>query len=241
MQVIIDSCKREYEIDGMEEIKRIQRLPCMTKMYEEVQQDEDGNNVIVKIKKDFPIFMKYTRTINFFKDGKERKYEDIKKDKDRLAQRINEHLECPMNWLQEWLDKIQCASSRDTIPTRDFFIKMNGSANSRHISKIMDAIIQYDNNCQTIKAAGLDDDLYALEMKKQLDIVLDALSKVKSKHPYTINRLIELALGIEKAWGGVKSKKYNFKKYSRKILNLLYRVDKDKFLSNFIGDFDTMD
>ena len=50
-------------MDGVEEIKRIKKLPCM-QQYEEII-DEDGNTI--KIKKDFPLFMRYTRRISYMK------------------------------------------------------------------------------------------------------------------------------------------------------------------------------
>ena len=38
-QIIIDGCKREYEVDGIQEIKRIKKLPSMK------------NNKVIKIEK----------------------------------------------------------------------------------------------------------------------------------------------------------------------------------------------
>ena len=103
MQVIIDGCKREYEIDGEEEIKRISKLPCMSL----TKTIEGDNGKIKTIKCDFPEFMRYTREIPHTKDGKELPLEVVSKNKSKLRRRINPDLQCPMNWLEEWLDKIQ--------------------------------------------------------------------------------------------------------------------------------------
>lgn len=111
MQVIIDSCKRLYEIDGVKEIDRISKLPCMSMKKEVI--DKNGNKRMKKC--DFPEFMKYTREIAVTKDGKELPQEDIEESKNKLKGRINKDLVCPMNWLQEWLDKIQGASTKVRI------------------------------------------------------------------------------------------------------------------------------
>lgn len=56
---------------------------------------------------------------------------------------------------------------------------------------------------------------------------------MKIKNIVTINRLIELALGLSSEKGASKSRTYNPEKYKRKILNLLYKIDKNRFLANF--------
>lgn len=109
MQVIIDSCKRLYEIDGVKEIDRISKLPCMSMKKEVI--DKNGNKRMKKC--DFPEFMKYTREIAVTKDGKELPQEDIEESKNKLKGRINKDLVCPMNWLQEWLDVAQFGRAPD--------------------------------------------------------------------------------------------------------------------------------
>lgn len=88
MQVIIDSCKRLYEIDGVKEIDRISKLPCMSMKKEVI--DKNGNKRMKKC--DFPEFMKYTREIAVTKDGKELPQEDIEESKNKLKGRINKDL-----------------------------------------------------------------------------------------------------------------------------------------------------
>ena len=136
MQVIIDSCKRLYEIDGVKEIDRISKLPCMSMKKEVI--DKNGN--VKTVKCDFPQFMQYTREIAVTKDGQELPQEDIEESRNKLKGRINNDLICPMNWLQEWLDKIQGASKTTTIPTENFFIKMDGTASSVQVTKVMKII-----------------------------------------------------------------------------------------------------
>lgn len=229
MQVIIDSCKRLYEIDGVKEIDRISKLPCMSMKKEVI--DKNGNKRTKKC--DFPEFMKYTREIAVTKDGKELPQEDIEESKNKLKGRINKDLVCPMNWLQEWLDKIQGASTKITIPTENFFIKMKGRGNHDQINKIMKIVIDYDIYTQTLKNTCKSDEEYYNSLAVKTESVISDISKIKIRNIITINRLIEISLGLSNEIGLSAERKYNPLKYTRKILNILYRYDKEKFLCNF--------
>ena len=79
-QLVIDSCKRSYEIDGEDEIKRISKLPCMT-LTKTVETD-DGR--LKNVRCDFPEFMKYTREVKRTKNGKELPTDVINKNKNKL-------------------------------------------------------------------------------------------------------------------------------------------------------------
>lgn len=229
-QVIIDGCKREYEIDGNKEIERISKMKCMS-MYSETTSPTGKTK---KYKCDFPEFMKYTREIKCTKDGKELPYEEVKESKDKLKKRINPELVCPMNHLQHWIDKIQNASTTDTTPTSEFFIKMQGDANRRQMTKIMSLITDYDNCVKNAKIKYQnDEDTYLLVVIEKSKDVLEQLKKIKVRNITTINRLIEVALGISSETGASNSRKYSPSKYTRKTLNLLYKMDKKRFLLNF--------
>lgn len=230
MQVIIDSCKRLYEIDGVKEIDRISKLPCMSMKKEVI--DKNGNKRMKKC--DFPEFMKYTREIAVTKDGKELPQEDIEESKNKLKGRINKDLVCPMNWLQEWLDKIQGASKTTTIPTEDFFIKMNGKAQNIQASKIMETVINFDNYIREIKVVyGISEEYFDLLLAKTSEVT-ETISKMRIGNIVTINRLIEISLGLSNERGQSVNRKYNPQKYTRKILNILYHYNKEKFLCNFL-------
>ena len=232
MQIIIDGCKREYEIDGEDEIKRISQLPCMS--LNKTIEDDDGK--IKTIKCDFPEFMKYTREIKYTKDGKDLPYDVINKNKNKLRRRINLDLQCPMNWLEEWLDKIQNISSTNTIPTKDFFIKMQGRPNDKQMSTIMSLVKEYDD---CVKSSNISppktDDEYVFTIVEKANAILEKLQSINVRNVLTINRLIEVALGLSSEIGVSQRRKYNPAKYTRKLLNLLYKTNKDRFLANFIG------
>lgn len=229
-QLVIDSCKKTFEIDGNDEIKRISKLPCMT-MTKSIERD-DGKTKTIKC--DFPAFMKYTREIKVTKDGKELPYETISSNRHKLNRRINYDLQCPMNWLEEWLDKIQNISRNNVRPTKDFFIKMQGFANNRQMSKIRQLVELYDGYIKYYAIIPKNDDnSISFKMADVSNEILDRLSKIKIGNIITINRLIETALGLET--NNNKSLFYkDAKKYTRKMLNMLYKMDKSRFLSNFI-------
>lgn len=230
-QVVIDGCKREYEIDGNKEIDRISKMSCMT------IKEPDGITKIGKVKYrkcDFPEFMKYTRDIKYTKDGKELPQDEIDESKERLKGRINTTLSCPMNWLEYWLDKIQASPTTSTQSISAFFIKMNGKANDRQMSKIRIIIEDYDSFIKQLNIDHSDDnELYEQKLMSKSKDVLSELKKIRIGNIITINRLIETALGLEKQ--NVNPSCYKTAtKYTRKTLNLLYKMNRSKFLSNFI-------
>jgi len=230
-QVIIDSCKREYEIDGEEEIKRISKMPCMTLTKTLTNATKNGKPKIIKC--DFPEFMKYTREIPLTKNGKELPSDEIDKSRSKLKMRINRELQCPMNWLEEWLDKIQNSTTVATIPTEEFFIKMNGKPNNRQMSKIRSLIEKYDLYVKSVHASEFDEDIIAEKISAESSVLLDELQKIKIGNIITINRLIETSLGLESGVGASRKLIGINTRYTRKMLNYLYKMDKEKFLINF--------
>lgn len=230
-QIIIDGCKREYEIVGEDEIKRISKLPCMTLVKESGEFTKNGKPKLVKC--DFPEFMKYTKEIKHTKNGKELPFDQVNEKKTKLKTRINYELQCPMNWLEGWLNKIQGISTSNTTPTSDFFVKMEGKPNNRQMSKIRSLVEKYDLFVKSIYVTETDEDTIADKLVAESDSLLEELKKIKIGNPVTINRLIETALGLETGVGASKRLLGINTKYTRKMLNCLYRMDKDKFLSNF--------
>lgn len=230
-QVIIDGCKREYEINGEDEIKRISKLPCMTLLRKSDKVTKNGKPKLVKC--DFPEFMKFTREIKYTKDGKELPYEEVSAKKNKLKCRINYELQCPMNWLETWLDKIQGASTSDTTPTSDFFVKMSGKPNNRQMSKIRSLVEKYDLFVKAIHITETDQEVIADKLLTQSNLLLNELKKIRIGNIVTINRLIETSLGLETGIGASKRLLGINTRYTRKMLNCLYRMDKNKFLINF--------
>jgi len=225
-QVVIDSCKREYEIDALQEIARISRLPSMVCTKDFITATGD----ILTLKKDFPTFMKYTREIKYTKDGKEIPFEQVQRSKNKIKQRINSDLTCPMNWLEECLDDIKNNSTSISIPINEFFIKLVGKPNNRQMQKFITIINKYDNYIKHNRALSLDN---LEEYLKVTEDFISQLNKIKITNVVTINRLIETAFGIDTGVGASKLTKGKNVKYTRKILNMLYKTNKTKFLDQF--------
>ena len=181
----------------------------------------------VNVKCDFPEFMKYTKEIKYTKNGKERPYEKVKEEKDKIKNRIDKSLVCPMNWLEEILSEIQMSSTENTVPTENFFIKMDGKANNRQMSKIVNLIEDYD---KFYKSHIENEDDIEMISEKYRELI-EKIKSIKIGNPVTINRLIETSLDIETVYK-TKEKNPN-SKYTRKILNCLYKASPDKFLNNF--------
>ena len=224
-QVIIDGCKREYEIDGIEEINRIQKMDCMSLYRTTINEDNKSK----KIKCDLPKFMKYTKEVKYTKNGVELPYSTVKENKNKILRRINYDLVCPMNWLQEVLDEIPPISSTNTTPTKDFFIKMVGKPNHHQITKIKRMVNEYDLFIKNHR----DEENYQ-KILEEFDKLVENVKKIKVGNLVTINRLIESALGLENPYGRPIDKSTS--KYTRKMLNLLYKMNKDKFLNNFVSE-----
>lgn len=218
-QVIIDGCKREYEVDAIEEIKRIKKLPCM-RQYVEVR---DKNGDVKNVKRDFPMFMKYTKKIQYTKNGKERGRSIIKEEKDKLKSRISDSYDCPMNDLQDALGSVKFTSSTNTIPTVSFIKHINGEANRRQINKI----VSYAQELELMTKENMDEEDLALYCNRYEEMLHD-LRKMKIKNPKTINRLIEIALNTS-----TMGRKKEYLRYTRNLLKLLHDANIELFLSNF--------
>ena len=213
-QVQIDGCKRVFDVDANEEIARIRSQPCMNK-------DQD-----------YPKFIQYTKEIPMTKNNKERPQSDIRKDKQRIRKRIDSSIVCPMNWMEEALDKIQGSSKSDTIPTGDYFIWMKGHGESRRIGKARALIQEYDlwvkNNYQNFQ----EEEYYWLLTFKTQEI-LENLRQLNLSQ-VSINHMIAACLEVDDYHINTRYKQKDAPKYIRKTLNFLYKVNREAFLSSFV-------
>lgn len=212
-QCSIDGIKRQYAVDPNDEITRIRNMNCM------------------KRKKDFPLFMKYTHKIPVTKNGNERSYDEIKKDRRKVNKRIDNTIVCPMNYLQTHLDKIQGADKAKTTDTAEYFIKIKGWADNRQMSKIRTLIEEYDTFIsKAMIYAEKDSEYYDLVMQKTKELN-DEISKMKIS-AITMNRLIETCLGIM-GQANTDAQYNDATKYAMRTFSILHRMNQEKFLSNF--------
>ena len=218
-QVAIDGCKRIYSVNAEDDLRRIRAQKCMNR------------------EKDFPVFFKTVRAVSSTKNGKERPKDEIQKDRRKLADRINYDIICPMNWLYECFDKIQGAKKNATIDTLKFMIPKpeNAKATDRQMSKIRKIVEEYDSFTRYyLIANGNSDSEYEYDSLIELKTseVINTISGIKTSVA-TVYRLIETSFGYE---GSVnKNKVYkNATKYITRMLNVLYKANKEKFLGCFI-------
>lgn len=216
-QLAIDGCKRQFEVNVNDDLRRIRSQPCM------------------KREKDFPYFMKWTKTVPLTKNGKDRSAEAIKNDKRKIAKRLDETIECPMNWLQPCLDKVQGTNKRNVVDTQKYFIVIPGRALGPQMSKIRNLIEDYDSYTKNIMALLTEDP----DNDSYVDLLLDKSEQLLSHlrtlriSKYTMNRLVGTVLGVDS--GVRKDRQYKkSSKYVRKTLNVLYQTNKELFLNNFI-------
>lgn len=213
-QLAIDGCKKVFAVDVNDDIRRIRSQECM------------------KRKKDYPAFMKWTHEIPLTKNGKERPQEDIRKDKNSVIQRIDHTITCPMNWLQNCLDKIQGSDKSDIVDTHLYLTKKPpGTAKATQMSKIRKIVEEYDAFVKlNISYCRETNNYFIIEAKTR-----EVIEKVGSMKIglVTIHRLIETSLGIERNTPSNKIYR-QATKYTRKMMNVLYKSNKEKFLNCFI-------
>ena len=128
-----------------------------------------------------------------------------------------------MNFLESILNEITPISSTNSIPTKEFIVKVTGDANRRQINNIMD----YAKELDMLSKDDMSDDDIIVYTERYAEILAD-LRKMKISNPKTMSRLIEIALNTS-----TRGKKKDYSRYTRNLLNLLYRMNKDAFLQNF--------
>jgi hypothetical protein len=224
-QIVIDSCKREYEIDGEAEMKRISKSPYM------VIKKKTANGKSFKC--DFPLFMKYTREIKCTKDGVALPEQEIACNKRKLHRRINHSLVCPMNWLEDCFDRIPRAIYTDTVDTLEYVHKIDGYGHYRQQMKILKIIESYDNFVKYTKANCNDNQIAVNLVIEKFETTIFELKKIKIGNINTINKLILIALNMKENIGTNKPLQVKGRRLARRILNCLYKMNKEKFIKNF--------
>src|SRR5699024_9682371 len=115
-------------------------------------------------------------------------------------------------------------------------IKMDGKPNHKQMTKIMSIVSDYDSYVKKLNMkSDIDSDEYNRMIMEKSISVLDEVSKIRIKNIVTINRLIETALSLKVKTSRSLSTDKNCK-YTRKLLNILYKTNREKFLDNFISE-----
>lgn len=234
-QVAIDNAKRMYEIDLNKEINRISKLPCMQKKI-----TVNGKELLAK-----PYFWQFVKTV------KEKQYKKVKiKDKeerinreaslkaeakkekkekeDAIASRCFNDKICPMDFIQDEIEKIKSNwTEKSYIKDITFInkIKDSNKADSKQKKKIegiikdLDDIIKEHND----KVSNDNDESWIEKQQMIINETIFKISKMKIK-PKTMEMLIRDAI----------NDKRDSKQFKLKMLNCLYKAHTDTFLNCFV-------
>lgn len=145
---------------------------------------------------------------------------------------INFDIECPMNYLVKCIDKgIKNASTSLTDDILDFILPVDGKAKSEQMDSIVRIIKGYDDLVKehNDKTEGYSDEEAEDWFEKQTILAEEVTNKIGKLKitDKTLNRLIVRALTDNKD-------EFSCSKYRAKLLNAIYRINKKRFLNNFI-------
>lgn len=211
-QVAIDSSKKIYEVDPSTEIKRIKNMECMLRNH------------------DYPEFMKYTRPLIGVSETKSA-YEQLMEERKRLIDRIDVTLSCPMNHLQEWLDKIQGASKADVLSIESFLVYHPGKPRYDKITKAVKVVMDFEKIVMSV-LTNYDGDA-ALRYTYEYEAFLEEFETIKIHDVVTISRMISSCITLCSKRDASNAQRRIMSAHARKIMNALYRTAPEKFLECF--------
>ena len=197
-----------------------------------------------------PRFWKYTHKIPRTKNGKFRDPDDIKEARRKFEERIDYRIKCPMNYLQEALDDIERMKPKRRIPVDEFLNPIKGRVDSRQENKVLEFAKRLDTAIKRYQCSKKRDYSYANDpdmnliayntLKEETDEILKDMRKsIRNMNCATMQQIIRLSMGGGEHMGIPEDFRKAFQRYDKKILQLLYDYDKEKFLSCFSkGDID---
>ena len=252
-QCSIDNSKRTYKVDLEKEIDRISNLDCMkvkiNNKKEMVLVNPDSTaeetKTFKKLKLAKPYFWKFIKTIKEKQAKKINEKDESKKQqliimqkqknsKEKAAKvaKLNEHcIEakiCPMDYIQDAIDTIK-ANTDNTPYTADidFVQDIKGKSREKQENKVVEIVTDLDNMYkkhfdEKDNNKNIDDEDWEVEQQiKSQDAIVNIKKIILS--PKTMQMIITHTLSDHGA----------NKKYKRRMLNCLYKSQKDLFLSVF--------
>jgi hypothetical protein len=245
-QIAIDSCKRLFNIELDEELKKLNNIPEIKSFIPSFYRYIDEANV-EKQKTAEEVILTLIKSNNEFlslfeSDAKKLNIKIVTNKMIELTNSLtdeqvkNEYLQkiyngkaykdynCPMQYLIDEVNKCD-EISRTKTKNDDYFLKkFEGDSNRRQKTKIMTLIEEYDNFVKKLNACNenLDADSYNEQILIKFEEMLNQISSIKVGNVKTISDLINMAFSL-------KDEK---KKYKRKILTLLYNMYKDESTEN---------
>lgn len=254
-QCSIDNSKRLYEVDLNLEITRIRKLKCMNvktknelvakpyfwqfvkeikekeRKYDIVKTNITDNLTEEEIKNIKKQDRELTKINNIQAKTEAKK---IKNDKiDNLKIHCIEEKICPMDWIQDAIDKIKSASNSDNKLVDEFnLIKtVDGKAKQEQMDKIMEQVKKLDDIYKKQNDKDnynkMDDESFLVYSIITADEIINKIGSYSIKEK-NMEMLIKNTLCLNKTRPATVE---NNSKYRLRLLNCLYKSHKDVFLS----------
>jgi hypothetical protein len=159
------------------------------------------------------------------------KYVSKKKDKDKKIRFIKYN--CPMDYLQEIMNGIKPADTTHAKPIKNYIDTIDSKAESRKRKNIIEIAKKMINKFKEIQSTynnKVDNNDKEEQKEKYRKI-----SKVRSIYLGNLSKFIMNKETIHSIIMDILEEKFDFK-YKLELLNILYKLDKDIFLSVFKED-----
>ncbi len=164
----------------------------------------------------------------FFKYVSQNKKKGKKKDKDKKIRFIKYN--CPMDYLQEIMNGIKPADTTHAKPIKNYIDNIDSKAESRKRKNIIEIAKKMINKFKEIQSTynnKVDNNDKEEQKEKYRKI-----SKVRSIYLDNLSKFIMNKETIHSIIMDILEEKFDFK-YKLELLNILYKLDKDIFLSVF--------
>lgn len=240
-QCAIDNSKRMYQVDLNKEINRITKLDCMKK-FKKIEKEVKGK-IVKKSYVAKPYFWYFVKEIkenekNLYLDKNDTKETikikkaklkaEAKAEKNKKKENIKNHcIEeelCPMDWIQDGIDKIK--NSNDTSKYLDIMTlikNIEGKAKKEQMDKIKVLIEALDNMYKKQNDSNEMDDE---DFQQYINIKnTETIDKIKNFHIKDKNMQMLITNTLNDK--GLNSK------YRLRLLNKLYQTHKKDFLNIF--------
>lgn len=219
-QIAIDNAKRRFDIAPEEEIKYIKS-----------NMDISRNGL--------PYFWQITKKDKRkARNDEERKIRQ-KENREKIKERINPELQCPMNYLYG-LQLTKFRNQDSTIPIGEFFINHIQDNNRRKSKKVEELIEKYaielHNFYMDHQGISWKDDDDDILMTTKFNELINDIRQVYISGNYLglmswlINRAFYIGSGVKRNDGIIDS---STEKNKSLLLKVLYTVNKDAFLACF--------
>ena len=216
-QLAIDSAKRSFDVDIPREIARIKK---------DMEIEENG----------LPYFWQITKKDKMKVSNAEKQKARRKEYKQKIKERVNEELICPMNYMF-LLRFTKYRNSVSTIPIKEFLVPYEIKSDKRKNRKIEQLIEKYmfDLNSVEIKVDG-DGEVWYNNMLNVLedkfdDLIADIRQSSISKNYKDF--MLWLLYRTFRATPQTKNSMNQTNKNRSALIKVLYEVNPDVFLSCF--------